>query len=120
VPKFQFGYRQCFNHFFAGQGLARYLLQRDLSAGPWPGLLHQRNIPGSIECQRGETVRGAAVRVRIGVGRVAAAGTVLTVSFSCSALVWTLTRGLGQTLGSSPFVLAAAKTGLAISSSKNR
>ena len=70
-------------------------------------------------CQRGDTVRGAVLRVlRTGVGRVAATGTVLTVSFSCVVLVCTVTR-LGQTLGSSPLLLAA-KAGLVISNNKNK
>lgn len=74
-----------------------------------------------MECQRGDTVRGALLRtVRTGVGRVAAAGTVLTVSFSCSVFACAVTRVFGQTLGSSPLVLAAEKAGLAISNSKNK
>ena len=43
-------------------------------------------MPGSIVCQRGDTVRGAALRVvRAGVG-LAAAETLLTGSLSCSVL----------------------------------
>ena len=81
----------------------------------------QRNMPGNIECQRGETVRGAVLRVeRTGVGRVAEAGTVLTVSFSWAALACTTTRLFGQTVGSSPLVLALEKAGPAISNSTNK
>ena len=78
-----------------------------------------RNIPGSIECQRGETVRGAALRVlRIGVGRAGTAGAALTLSFSCTVLACVPTRVFGHTAGSSPLLLAAAKVGLAISNNK--
>lgn len=78
-------------------------------------------MPGSIVCQRGDTVRGAVLRgVRTGVARVAAAGTVLTVSFSCSVLACAVRRVLGQTLASSPLVLAAEKAGPAIRSSNNK
>lgn len=66
-------------------------------------------------------MRGVELRVvRTGVGRVAAAGTVLTVSFSCSVLACAVTRVFGQTLGSSPLLLAAEKAGLAINNSKNK
>jgi len=79
-------------------------------------------MPGSIVCQRGDTVRGAAVRVvrTAGVGLVAAVGTLLTGSLSCSVLACAATRVFGQTLGSSPLVLAAENAGPAISSNRNK
>ena len=80
-------------------------------------------MPGSIVCQRGDTVRGAAVRVvrTAGVGLVLAAeGAVPTGSLSCSILACAAARVFGQTLGSSPLVLAAENAGPAINSSTNR
>lgn len=66
-------------------------------------------------------MRGAVLRVpRIGVGRAGTTGAALMLSFSCVVLACVLVRTFGQTLGSSPLVLAAAKVGLAISNSKNK
>lgn len=75
-----------------------------------------------MECQRGDTVRGAATRVvRTGVGRVAVTGALLAASFSsCVAIAGELVRVLGHTLGSSLLLLVIAKAGLAIISSKNK
>lgn len=64
-------------------------------------------MPGSIECQRGDTVRGVTLRTsRAGAGRVT--GAVLVESLSW-ALVWMAARGFGQTAGSSPLVPALEK-----------
>lgn len=79
-------------------------------------------MPGSMVCQRGDTVRGAVLRVvrTAGVGLAAAAGTVLAGSLSCSVFACAATRVFGQTPGSSPLVLAAENAGPAISSSTNK
>lgn len=78
-------------------------------------------MPGSIVCQRGDTVRGVLLRVvRAGVGLVAAAGTLLAGSLSCSVLACAAMRVFGQTPGSSPLVLAAENAGPAIISSTNK
>lgn len=77
-------------------------------------------MPGNMECQRGDTVRGVVLRVvRTGAGR-AVAGTVLVLSVSCAVLACTALRFFGNTVGSSPLVFAAEKAGPAISSIKNR
>jgi hypothetical protein len=79
----------------------------------------QRNIPGNMECHRGDTVRGTVLRGLAGTAGMVTAGDELTASDSCVVLVCVLIRAFGVVGTSSPLVLAAEKAGPAVSANKN-